>query len=309
MTALVSFLVSLLGIAIAVCVLFYRVYLTRRKNKYSPFTEKLLRSPGYTLGQQLDKLKDDLIGPYLGVAFSPILLFAFYRTLNFTAFVVTTVIVIGLGAICLKRLLALFKDAQVLRLGLDGEVYTGQELNFLMRQGAWVFHDIPYQYGNIDHVVVSKGGIFVVETKAVRKPASGDGKRQSKVSVSGGKIYFPHHATQAPIEQAKRHAQHVRNYLLKKTGRQYPVTPVVALPGWYVSTEKTADYLVINPKRGGGLRAFVEKDIIPINDAEVAANHIEEFARSIQSKTDLNDPDAHKRYDFFLNRKREDDKM
>jgi hypothetical protein len=66
---------------------------------------------------------------------------------------------------------------------------------------------------------------------------------------------------------------------------------------------------VINPKRGGGLRAFVEKDIIPINDAEVAANHIEEFARSIQSKTDLNDPDAHKRYDFFLNRKREDDKM
>src|SRR5690606_37340526 len=103
--------------------------------------------------------------------------------------------------------------------------YTGQELNFLMRQGAWVFHDIPYKYGNIDHIVVSKGGVFVVETKAVRKPVGEDGKRKSKVSASGGKLHFPHHVTQAPIQQAKRHAEYVSEFLVRKTGKNYPVTP------------------------------------------------------------------------------------
>ena len=54
--------------------------------------------------------------------------------------------------------------------GLRGEEYTGQELNFLMRDGAYVFHDIPYKYGNIDHVVVCQSRILAVETKAYSKP-------------------------------------------------------------------------------------------------------------------------------------------
>ena len=63
---------------------------------------------------------------------------------------------------------------QVIRLhqGVEAEIATGQELSLLMRDGAWVFHDIPYQYGNIDHVIVSRGSIFAIETKGYSKPES-----------------------------------------------------------------------------------------------------------------------------------------
>lgn len=45
------------------------------------------------------------------------------------------------------------------RLGLLGERAVGEELNHLMRQGAYVFHDVPTaSYGNADHVVIAPKG-------------------------------------------------------------------------------------------------------------------------------------------------------
>jgi hypothetical protein len=40
-----------------------------------------------------------------------------------------------------------------LRAGYDAELAVGQELDKLMREGAWVFHDVPGENFNIDHVV------------------------------------------------------------------------------------------------------------------------------------------------------------
>ena len=51
-----------------------------------------------------------------------------------------------------------------LRLGLDAELAVGQELDQLMRQGAAVFHDFPADKFNIDHIVISRGGVFAIET-------------------------------------------------------------------------------------------------------------------------------------------------
>ena len=293
----------------AMAVLLLSVHLARKKNRYSPFTEKLLRSPGYTLGQKLDDFSTRVLEVYLRIAFPPILLlFLHDRLSQFGYFFLLALMALYMG-FNVRKMVRLLGEVKKIRLGLDGEVYTGQELNYLMRQGAWVFHDIPYQYGNIDHLVVSKGGVFVVETKTVRKPADEDGKRQSTVAVVDGWLQFPHQPSQAPIQQAKRHAEHVRKYLEKKTGKIYPVTPVVALPGWFVKTEKATDCLVINPKRGGGLRSFVERQVIPDNETQIIANHIEGFARTVQSNADINDPDARKNFDFWLNRKPEQEKM
>ncbi len=303
------FVFSFSGIVLVFAVLFYSVKRQRKKNKFSPFTEKLLRSPGYTLGKQFDDLMFELLGRYLLVTLPPIFYLFLSKSLKGVTHIFILAIVLLTMAYGTKKLFLIFAEANKLRLGLDGEVYTGQELNFLMRKGAWVYHDIPYQYGNIDHVVVSTGGVFVVETKAVRKPAGEDGKRQSRVRSINGKIHFPHLATEGPVKQARLHAENVKNFLYRKTGKHYPVTAVVALPGWYVTAEKQNDWLLINPKRGGGLTSFVERHIIPECEVEIIANHIESFARTVQSGVDRHDPDAHKKYDFWFNRKHEDNKL
>src|SRR5690606_15806737 len=61
-----------------------------------------------------------------------------------------------------------------LRQGRDGEKAVGQYLERLRVDGAHVFHDVPGQKFNLDHVVIAKSGIYVVETKTYSKPDKGD---------------------------------------------------------------------------------------------------------------------------------------
>jgi hypothetical protein len=52
-----------------------------------------------------------------------------------------------------------------LRLGRDGERVVGQFLEDLREDWARVFHDVPGDRFNLDHVVLSLNGFFVIETK------------------------------------------------------------------------------------------------------------------------------------------------
>jgi hypothetical protein len=71
------------------------------------------------------------------------------------------------------KMVIISKRAMSYRLGLDAELAAGQELDQLMRHGAFVFHDYPAEKFNIDHVVICESGVFAVETKARMKPDRG----------------------------------------------------------------------------------------------------------------------------------------
>lgn len=258
MNGLIIFAGSLFGAVSMVAVIYLAIRRTRKENKYSPFTEKSLRSPGYTLGQQLDDRRVDLLGLMLGSCFLPFLYFVQFQHFSVAQAYLFGLFYLVAWAFAVNKSLRWFKEVRKLILGLEGEVYTGQELNYLMRDGAFVYHDIPYKYGNIDHIIVSTGGVFAVETKAVRKPANEDGKRQSEVNYRDGKLHFPHAVTDAPIRQAQRHAEYLGESLSKRIGKSIPVTPVVAIPGWFVKSSMASDVLVVNPKRGNSLRGLVK---------------------------------------------------
>jgi hypothetical protein len=51
------------------------------------------------------------------------------------------------------------------RLGRDGERWTERELSSLEQDGWNVRHDIESRYGNIDHVLVGPGGVFLLNSK------------------------------------------------------------------------------------------------------------------------------------------------
>lgn len=51
------------------------------------------------------------------------------------------------------------------RLGRDGERWTESELRSLEQDGWSVRHDIDSRYGNIDHVLVGPGGVFLLNSK------------------------------------------------------------------------------------------------------------------------------------------------
>jgi hypothetical protein len=63
---------------------------------------------------------------------------------------------------------------------------------------------------NLDHIIVSTYGLFVVETKTRRKPAKGE----TKIDFDGNNVKLTGHPTDSsPIEQARANIQRLREKL------------------------------------------------------------------------------------------------
>ena len=302
-------IVSLSGCFGAVGILLYSIHKMRRRGRYAPFTEKNLRLPGHTLSIEVRDIVFDCLFWFLAGMFTPIVGALSYLVVGSKNGLILFLVFFPPAVWFFWKAIKLFKEGKIKDLGCDGEKYTGQELNYLMRSGAWVYHDLPYQYGNIDHMVVSTGGVFVVETKAVSKPQVGKGKkREAKVECKNGVLHFPHISTSLPLKQAGIHAKYVEQYLQKRAGLRVPVKAVVALPGWFIEGQG-GDVEIINPKRGFALQRLVAKKVISETDAERVAETIEEVARTVGYSTDKTDPDGGEKYDWLLNKKHQEIRM
>jgi hypothetical protein len=138
--------------------------------------------------------------------------------------------------------------------GMRGEMATAQSLDRLRSQGCEVFHDVPGDRGNIDHVVVTPNAVFAVETKWRSK--RGQGAASAEVWFDGKTLQFPGFRDTAAIEQASACAAELGRFLTGRTGEPVRVVPVVALPGWFVQNRpdaSTSDTMAINPKMRGML--------------------------------------------------------
>lgn len=240
---------------------FITVYklIQRRKKRRSPFTDSaLIRLPGHSLNRQIEELTVD-IDLYLFLIF--------LGTMTFTHMLVFVaaqkgiapsptnyplyywVIVIFNGVVLYKIVKDLNRKGQ-LRLGYEGELVTAQELHKLMPEGNYVYHDFPAGNFNIDHVVVGPAGVFAIETKTRSKRTLGDNIKEAKAAYKGNVIEFPGFSDKKYLDQARRQAKWLANWLKSAIGEPVDVFPVVSLPGWYVERKIGYDgTFVINPKQ------------------------------------------------------------
>jgi hypothetical protein len=196
--------------------LFYLLRKFRRiKGRRSPFTDNFLRSPGESLNRKITEINDRLTENLVLLITMPILLYAtyisslYFANLKFSASTFTIYIIAGIGfiAYCLFKLIKLLELRRSYRLGYEGEIAVGQELNQLVRDGYYVYHDFPAGKFNIDHIVIGSSGVFAVETKARSKPTSTDRKADAKVKYDGRSLRFPNGTDVESLEQAKRQAE------------------------------------------------------------------------------------------------------
>ena len=125
-----------------------------------------------------------------------------------------------------------------------------------MRESGYrVFHDIVYENGNIDHVLIGPTGVYTIETKTISKPAKGpcqieyDGET---VTVNG---FTP---DRNPVVQAKAQAGWIKSFLKNVVTEDLPVRPVVLYAGWFIkSILKCCDVWVLNPD---AVRGFLKNE-------------------------------------------------
>jgi hypothetical protein len=255
----------------------------RKRTTISPLKDAPLRNPGQSLDVQIDDLTTDMLGPILiatmFITLSAMEWFRWYR--NDRPHPLFFSLVAGLGIIyAIFKTRRSWKRLQSMKLGRDGERAVGQYLEQVREAGARVFHDIVGKDFNLDHVVLSTKGFFVVETKTWSKPARGD----AKITYDGEAIRANGQThDRDPIKQAISQAAWLRDLLKESTGRSFPVKPVIVFPGWYVDSAatrgaKARGVWLLNPKV---LTAFIaaEHGSITTEDVKLAAYHLGRYVR------------------------------
>jgi hypothetical protein len=248
----------------------------------SPLKAKPLRNPGQSVEQAIDDLVVDRLLPYyiLPMFFwiiAGIEWLAVYS--NLTRYpVLYTATAVLLSVIGGLRLWQVRTRIRALKLGRDGERAVGQFLDGLREHGARIFHDVPGEGFNLDHVVISQHGIFAVETKTLSKKT-----RQSVISIDKGTILVGgFRMDRNPIEQVRGQVRWLARLLEESTGRRLPIKGAVVFPGWFVEPPADVsglDVWVLEPK---ALPAFISHEPVrlELEDVALAAFHLSRYIRT-----------------------------
>lgn len=262
------------------------------KKRRTPFTAKFLRAPGQSLIEKLDDINEELFAYLAMMIAMPIALYALFisdlyvrnRPLSLNiAFVYIVFGVIFIGYLIFK-MVQFLNLRRSTRLGYEGEVATGQELNQMMLRGYHVYHDFVADKFNIDHIVIGPAGVFSVETKARAKPTSDDRSADAKVTYDGRCIHFSRWKEVKPLKQAKAQADWLERWLFSATGEKTVVRPVVALPGWYITRTASEGILVINPKQFLSIAKPINGNTLDERRIKSIVHQIDQRCRNIESK-------------------------
>ena len=254
------------------------------QKKKSPLKDRPLRYAGQSLDERIDNLFDDQILPYFMlsvfmVATAVMEWFRFFRNPKPSPLTISALaLVVVLFTIYKVR--KNIKKIKAIKQGRDGERAVGQYLEMLRENGHRIFHDILGDNFNIDHVIISRKGVFVVETKTYSKPEKG----RAEIHFNGKKLSMDSVGVQTgPITQVSASSKWLADVLLETTGKRFPVKPVILFPGWYVKTDsegkKSSDIWVLNPK---ALPSFIENspDVISQEDMMLASFHTSRYIRT-----------------------------
>lgn len=255
-----------------------------RATRKSPLTDKPLRYTGQSLDEEIEKYIDDKMLMYFFVAMSLVLATAmqwisYYRPINSPPIAGTTITLL-ISAFCAYKMYRNFKQLKALKLGRDGERAVGQYLELLREEGYRVFHDIVGPSFNIDHVIISQKGIFVIETKTYSKPVRVE--PQPIIYYDGEKLLVDNHEPKSDIlTQVKAASSWLKGVIKESTGKDFEIHPVIVFPGWFVENPGNLEgkTWVLNPK---ALSKYIanRKDLLAKDDVMLASYHISRYIRA-----------------------------
>jgi hypothetical protein len=249
----------------------------------SPIKDKPLRNPGESLDNQImDFIFDEvivyLLMPLLLIMMAVMEWIHWYSKTPPSPWLYSFMALIAVLYSTVKIIRAK-KRIKTLRQGRDGEKAVGQYLELLRENGAKVFHDIPAKGFNLDHVVICKSGVYVIETKTFSKPDKGE----AKIIFNGDAIFLNGKTeNNKPVVQVKATANWLKDLINESTGHKFTIKPVVVFPGWYIeptSEAKFSEVWVLNPK---ALPAFIgnSKEHLSIDEVSMVSFHLSRYVRS-----------------------------
>jgi hypothetical protein len=256
--------------SVLVFFLIYRKRQTTRARSRAPLQQTRRRPPGESLRVRLEEIDEQIYEWMAYLAVSPAIVglaAGFFRAqgvaLPATLFSASVV----WSGVCAWKLRELYGERVDLELGFDGRRRVAEELNRLTAEGFEVYHDVPFEGFNIDHVLLGPPGVFAVETKTRPRPGDSLAPGQDRVEFDGFRVNWPMSSESYGLERAVANAQLLGQWLSGALGEPIDATPILTLPGWAIdSTSSNQNVLVLNAREIGKLcdskTVLLEEDLI-----------------------------------------------
>lgn len=250
----------------------------KRKKQYAPFTEKFLRAPGQSLNEQIQVLSEDINMDLAPLFIIPMCMMVFLMPYGLYEKILSTKLIIVFVAILvcveiyyLAQIIRKLNKRKPLRLGYDGEVAVGQELNLLMLDGYHVFHDLvadKIRKFNIDHIIVGSSGVYAIETKTRSKSLDKKGDKNFIVIFDGASLIFPRYTDTSSLKQTRINAIWLQKWLTSAVGEQVNVEAILTIPGWFVERKSAPRGVnVLSPKE---IKKFLrDKKETPLSESMI----------------------------------------
>lgn len=261
---------------------------SKNYDRKNPLTSDLLRAPGEALREKLFDLRLDVFSDLVLLFLFPTLTFSISLSMKvygseagLLTHILNIIVTLTVVSFLIVRINRNKKSIQRLNLGLDAEMAVGQELNHLMREGYWVYHDFPAEEFNIDHVLIGPTGVFAIETKGRAKPFNKNGTAEREVIYDGETLRFPHKTEQQPLKQAESQARWLADWLTRAVGEPIAVTPVLAIPGWFIKQTKRKGVPVINGKNSSAFFVSWNREALSEKLQRQIAHQIDTRCRTV----------------------------
>jgi hypothetical protein len=258
-----SGLIYLIGYVLVYFVVVVGIWKWRisRRQERPPVPEKLVRAPGETLRQKLERFDDTLLLHLVASALVPLLAMVFGlmgitrlpENAQFWA-LLGLLLLIGAALFFSARWLMLILEKRRNHyLGYFGERVVGETLDALRAKGFRIFHDVPALEAtppfNLDHIIVGPTGVFAVETKTRRKGKARPNFEEHKIVFDGQQLVYPWGEDFHGLNEARDRALWLDQWLAQILGKRVPVQPILTFPGWWVEEHAVGTVRVTNPKQ------------------------------------------------------------
>lgn len=267
-----------------------KLYDNKIKKRRSPLSVDLLRSPGESLQDQIDDINSDILSNLIMLPIIPVFVYTLAlpnyflsdNRISLVQILLYSLFIIGSTIYFCRSVYVLLTKKNMLRLGLECEVAVGQDLLCLLPYHFKIYNDFKTDKFNIDHIAIGPTGVFAIETKGRSKSAKHENNNW-KLEFDGKKLIFPGWVETKPIEQTIRQAKWLENWIFKCTCENVKVTPVLAIPGWYISRKVKSDFLIYNGKNS----IFLARGKKVLNDKQIQtiSFQIERECRNISAKS------------------------
>ena len=168
---------------------------------------------------------------------------------------------VALGAVfAIYRLLAISVARRQLLFVRDANMAVGHALQKLGSNNNRVFHDVPCGPHTIDHVVVGLHGVYAVSVIA-RKPG-----KVKRARLRGEQLNFSNSKNAVSVVRSGGKSARLAREIRKLTGHEIRVRSVIAIPGWNIDSQQSAEYLLVNERNIAMLTGWKEQNDYLMNE-------------------------------------------